>query len=110
MCAGVNSGGPIAGLSLSRGPARRLRKVLCSSQRGRCSLPSVSCQRERCRGRARRLGLGSGRTERLLGPCCPEPQSRPAADPCTCERRCGDERQRYSGAACGGATLEVKYL
>lgn len=108
VCAWVSSGGPIAVLSPSRGPARRLRKVLCSCQRGRCSLLSVSCLREWCRGRAQRLGLGSGRTERLLGPCCPEPQSRPAADPCTCERRCGNERQRYTGAVCGGARLEVK--
>lgn len=83
----MSSGGPIARLSLSRGPVRGLRKVLCSDQRGCCSLASASCLRESCRGRR----LGSGRTECLLGPCCLELQCRLAAGPCTYERRYGKE-------------------
>lgn len=82
-----SSGGPIARLSLSRGPVRPLRKVLCSGQRGCCSSASVSCLRESCRERWR----GSGRTVSLLGPCCLEPQCRLEADPCTYERHYGKE-------------------
>lgn len=84
-------GGPIARLSLSRGHVRLLRKVLCSDQRGRCSLASASCLQESCMGPGRGCRLGSGRTECLLGPCCLGLQCRLAAGPCTYERHYGKE-------------------
>lgn len=88
----VSSGGPIARLSLSRGPVRHLRKVLCSGRSGCCSLVSASCLWESCLGQGRGRWLGSGRTVRLLGPCCLDLQCRLAADPCTCERHYRKER------------------
>lgn len=84
--------GPIARLSLSRGPVKGLRKMLCWAQRGRCSLASASCLRESCLGQGRGRWLGSGRTVPLQGPCCLELLCRLAAGPCTYERHCGKQR------------------
>lgn len=83
----VSSGGPIARPFLSKGPVGRLRKVLCSGQRGYCSLASASCLQDLCQGRWQ----GSGRSECLLGPCCPGLQCRLAAGPCTYGHHYGKE-------------------
>lgn len=82
-------GDPIATLSLSKGPVWRLRKVLCSDQRGCCSLVAVSCLCGLCLGRGKGRRRGSGRTERLVGPCCLELQCRLVAGPCTYEHHYG---------------------
>lgn len=90
---GGYAGGPIARLSQSMEPVGRLRKVLCSCQRGRCRWSSASCLMELCQRQLQRRCWGSGRTERQPGPWFLELQCRLAAGPCTYERRYGEEQR-----------------
>lgn len=107
-CDGGYAGGPIARLSQSREPVGCLRKVLCSCQRGRCRRPSVSCLMELCQGGLQRCCCGSGRTERQLGPCFLELQCRPVAGPCTCERRCGEQRPHVTTPQQEGSFVYIR--
>lgn len=91
---GGYAGGPIARLSQSMEPVGRLRKVLCSCQRGRCRWSSASCLMElECQRQLQRRCWGSGRTECQSGPWFLELQCRLAAGPCTYERRYGEEQR-----------------
>lgn len=93
---GGYAGGPIARPSQSTEPVGRLRKVLCSCQRGRCRWSSASCPMELCQRQVQRRCRGSGRTERQPGPWFPGLRCRPAAGPCTYERRYGGEQREVT--------------
>lgn len=58
-------------------------------------------------GPVRGRGLGFGRIEHPLGPCCPGLRGRPVVGPCTCEHRCGKENRRRKGET-GGETGTAK--